>query len=1317
MASEAKPPLSLISRLRRTGLAVLAVIAFLIALCAWLVGTTSGARTALSLVEALSGGSLQADGVGGRISGRLTIERLLLAQPDNRITLSGVELTWRPGELLRRTLHVESVHIRDLQIEGADKKEREPPKLPERIGLPFNLHVDDFRLQNGAIGRGATTVAHLGPVALRLDFEGNRYALQLHRLALGSPLENGQLAADISGNATLSSISPYTIQGRFASDSKATVEQRTFGAAGTVTLGGSLQQLETAIDLAVDQASIDGTFLLHPFSASPLGRSQLSARGVDLARFDPGLPATAIELRLSADENGAGELRLANPGAGTYDAGKLPLHSLLVTFRQDAGRLLADRIVARLGTQKMLAGVLEGQGQLADAGLRLNIRTDALDLKRLDRRARTTRLTGEAELTRAGDKQEIKLSLSEPLDRQQRLTLDAHAILSGEVVSVPRAELRAGSGRVDLSGQLALGGNQAFSAQGKVDNFRLRELGNFPQFPDLDLNGKFTLRGMREPRLEADLSYNISDSRLAGQPLSGEGEARLRGEHLEIARMQLSSGANRLNVEGRMTGDDAMLSFTLDAPQLGQLGSAFGGEIRANGTARGTLARPRLAAEWSANGARLPGNVRVERMQGKAQLSIDRDRSLPLEDGTAELTASGLHLGDDSLAALSAQLRFSPKPDAPLQLALQAQGISTARLRAERFTATAKGSTANHTIDLALDETGQSWAARGTGGLSQVDTSPRWKGNIQAFDARGRFEARLASPAPLLLSGERVQLEQFILNADAGRVAVDLFSRDDTGIVTRGSIDRLHLAKLLRQTEPAPPLKTDLELAGEWNIRIGETLNGTLGIRRERGDLTVLANAPVTLGLSALTASAAVSNGRLNVKMLASGQRLGRIEAEGGTTIGTVSSKVALAPDAPLFGTASIDVPSLAWIGPLLSPSTTLGGNMKGEVALEGNVSEPRLAGRISGQALRLALADVGLDLRDGTLDSEFQGNRLLVRALNFQGEQGRVSLSGPIDFSGGTVAAQVTLQAERFALLNRSDRRIVISGASELNWRGNEGKANGNFTINSGLVDLGSADKPRLSDDVVIVGQEKKQGVNKTAFDIDVTVALADSVALKGRGLDAMLGGEVRLLGDAGETLQAQGTINVTKGTYSAYGRELKIEQGLIRFRGALNNPSLDILAMRRGQEVEAGVSIRGTALTPRVSLVSEPTVPDADKLSWLVLGRGLSSAGDTDVGALQSAAGALLSEGAKAGVQSRIASTFGLDTVSVGTSQDTLQQRIVTVGKQVSSRLYLSYQQGLESAGSVVQVRYALSPKLSVEAEAGSRSAISLFYNIAFD
>jgi translocation and assembly module TamB len=172
-----------------------------------------------------------------------------------------------------------------------------------------------------------------------------------------------------------------------------------------------------------------------------------------------------------------------------------------------------------------------------------------------------------------------------------------------------------------------------------------------------------------------------------------------------------------------------------------------------------------------------------------------------------------------------------------------------------------------------------------------------------------------------------------------------------------------------------------------------------------------------------------------------------------------------------------------------------------------------------------------------------------------------------------------------------------------------------------------------------------------------------------------------------------------------------------VLRFNGPIDNPSLDIIAMRRGQQVEAGVTVLGTVLSPRIGLVSEPPVSEAEKLSWLVLGHGLESVGQGELGTLQSAAGALLSKGASAGVQSQIANALGLDQLSVGTTQDSLQQRIVTLGKQVSSRLFVSLERGLETASSVLHLRYTLSPKLTVEAEAGTRSALSLFYNISYD
>ena len=75
---------------------------------------------------------------------------------------------------------------------------------------------------------------------------------------------------------------------------------------------------------------------------------------------------------------------------------------------------------------------------------------------------------------------------------------------------------------------------------------------------------------------------------------------------------------------------------------------------------------------------------------------------------------------------------------------------------------------------------------------------------------------------------------------------------------------------------------------------------------------------------------------------------------------------------------------------------------------------------------------------------------------------------------------------------------------------------------------------------------------------------------------------------------------------TYTAFGRKLGIENGFLTFNGPVANPGINILAMRRNQQVEAGVQVTGTIQSPVAKLVSEPNVPDNEKLSWLLFGHG---------------------------------------------------------------------------------------------------------------
>lgn len=1317
MASESpRPRRQRYGYVRNALLILLGLLLVLAALLAWAIGTESGARKTFSAISSLSGNAIEARGIEGRLAGPLRVEQLSIARTNERIVLKDVRLDWQPRALLGKTLHVDSLHVGRVEVISRVDRQPEPDEpFPEDIGLPLAVQVDEVRMEGGNLRRGPVSLVEFGPLAFSFGFDGSRYLLELEKLAASPMLESGKVDARANGRLTLGARKPYPVDGHFSTRSEALVEQSDIGVAGELKLGGSLEELLADVGATINRARVKGHATLHPLSEQMLGVTQLTVRGLDLAALAPALPRTVLNIEFSASAEGAGELQLRNAAAGPYSEQKLPIANLEVAFAQQPKGFDFRRITATLGSAARPAGRISGEGSLVEGALNLTLNTDSLDLRRIDQRIRATRLAGQVNARHVDGRQEVTVSLSEPLN-ERRITLDAHAVLADEELAVERAVLKSGKGSIDASAQVALSGSQRFSAQGKISSFRLQDLGDFPQLPSLLLNGGFSLRGMRQPQLEADLSFDIVESELAGQPLLGKGRAQLRAEHLDVPEFQLHSGANRLDIRGRLSEDSSRLNFSVDAPQLAQFGKAFGGALQLQGSARGTPERPHIVASWNARDARLPSGLALESMQGKAEVALDRAQAFMLAGATGELAATDILQGDTKLAQLSAQFRFAPQATAPMELKLVAQDLSSGQLHANRIDINALGTTGRHTIKANIVEPAQSWSLQAGGGLDQFGKNTRWQGSIDTFDAKGALNAKLAGAAGLLLSQERVLLEDFVLDADGGQIKVEQFARDAGGIASQGRIERLQIAKLLRYAAEAPPLNTDLVLSGQWDMRLADTLSGKVRLQRDAGDITMLGNAPVTLGLGELQADLTAGNGKLDLQVQTAGTRLGNIDLKVATHIGNASSPLALADDAPLSGSARVDIPSLAWIAPLLSPSLIADGRLRVDMLASGTTGDPRLSGSINGDALQVSMTDLGVDLRQGTLRGDFQQDRLLLRELAFGSTEGKLTVSGPIEFGDG-IDARLALRAERFSVLNRPDRRLVLSGASSIGWRENHAEVQGNFTVDSGFFDIGSANRPQLSDDVVIVGRDEAAEARKATAMLDVTVALGDGVTLNGRGLDAVLGGKLRLTAKPGETPQANGTLQIAKGSYSAYGRELNIEQGVLRFTGPLDNPALDILAMRRKQEVAAGVSVRGTVLAPRVTLVSDPVVPDAEKLSWLVLGRGLDTAGESDVASLQSAASALLSKGAVSGVQSRLASAFGLDTLSLVDSDDSLQERVVTLGKQISSRLYLGYQRGLESAGSVVQLRYQLSPKLSVEAETGARSALSLFYNIAFD
>jgi len=188
-----------------------------------------------------------------------------------------------------------------------------------------------------------------------------------------------------------------------------------------------------------------------------------------------------------------------------------------------------------------------------------------------------------------------------------------------------------------------------------------------------------------------------------------------------------------------------------------------------------------------------------------------------------------------------------------------------------------------------------------------------------------------------------------------------------------------------------------------------------------------------------------------------------------------------------------------------------------------------------------------------------------------------------------------------------------------------------------------------------------------------------------------------------------------VTPGsTYTAFGRKLNIENGFFTFNGPVANPGLNILAMRRNQQVEAGVQVTGTVQFPVAKLVSEPNVPDNEKLSWLLFGHGTDQGNNLGQQSTMTTALALL--GSASG--KRIAQTFGLDEFSIGHSEVGLTDpQVVMVSKAINEWLVIGYEQGLQSASNAIKATVNLTRYWSVAAYGGTFDGLTLLYTRRYD
>ncbi|MDL2357353.1 MAG: translocation/assembly module TamB domain-containing protein [Pseudomonadota bacterium] len=869
------------------------------------------------------------------------------------------------------------------------------------------------------------------------------------------------------------------------------------------------------------------------------------------------------------------------------------------------------------------------------------------------------------------------------------------------------AARKADNGTLHASGDawLAPGGTARVvevKASGTAQRFNPAAFGAF--LPG-SINGAFDASGRLGADWRGALNLTLQPSTLSNAPLWGYAKLAADARHLANADIDLHLGPNVLAARGSFGAAGDALDWRIDAGQLAVLGPDFGGALKGAGTVSGSLQAPSLKLALDGQNLRLLGTHQLKSLRASASVGSGQ--------GAADPVVSDVEITNYASGATR---------------------IAAAHLQTS-------GTRGAHSIQLTARGENFDAVAAVHGGAN----ANAWSGTLDKLQNTGRYAFALQAPAPLRVAGatgagvtgmarpEQLSLSNAVIKLPEGSVTLQSLEKNGPRWTSKGAATGVPLS-YLAQFSPGmrDNLAGSLALGAQWALDMqaaaapgaAAAINGSLHVFREKGDLTVGAEVPVVLGLRQLDARADVAGGALHLQLELDGTRAGHAKVD--ATAQMVDGR--LGNDSPLKLVANADMGSIAWLAPLSGqPALEMDGTLKLALTGAGSVGAPSLNGSVSGDNLALRWADQGVKLRNGQLRAQLTGDQLLLQRLSFDGVQGRAVADGAVRFAGGEASMNLKLVAEQLEVLSRPDRTVVVSGQSTLTRDAKRFALEGKFKADRALIELAPQGRPVLSDDVVVLGRGKTGLPVKEApampLSVDIEADLGDAFRLRGMGADAELAGTVRIRAAGGRAPRVNGTIRVVNGTYAAYGQKLSIERGVLSFSGPYDNPALNILALRKrpdGEQltdtnVEAGVEVRGTALAPAAKLVSTPSVPDSEKLSWLVLGHGMEGTSGNEAGVLSAAAGALLG-GKGGGFQSRLANSLGVDELGLAQAKG-LETTVVTVGKRISARAYLSFEQGATTASSLVKLRYKLNPRITLQLQTGTNTAFDVLYSWAFD
>ncbi len=1230
----------------------LSLVLMLLAGGGFLLSTETGLNSLLALAERVLPGQLSYTRISGRLFGPLQVENLRYADGPLRVALARGELDWQPARLFEQTLTISRLHLTGLELDLPPDQDTPPSTeaftLPD-IALPLAIQIQDLQAQALRIQPAGAAPIIIDRVMLKARTAAD--ALRIEAFELYSPLGdarlNGQLTprADYPLQAHLDWRAPTPAYGDFRGQG----ELR--GA-----LGGQLELSQTVNGAATLELRATLRELLN---SKPVWSVQAKVQVDDLQPFVAELAGRPLSAQVDAQGvlarfEGRGQISTTLPELGP------------ATLRVAAA---GDEQALRLSELKLTATnrplTLDAQGELQLAELRFNASGQW--------RALVWPLQGPAqvespqgEFTAKGTAQDYQFQLAADLQGPQipkgRWALQGQGsdqALRGVTLNGQTLEGRI-EATVDAAWAPAVSWKAALSGSGLNPGAQWK-----------DVPGKLNLRlksdgGLDKGVLRVNLLLEELAGTLSGQMLNGNADVSLRDQDLTIRALRLNAGAARLDAQGTLA-QRWDLRWTVDAPQLKTLLPGLSGSVASSGTLSGSREQPRLAATFALRDLR-QGATQVQRLQGETDIVVGKG-----ERSRLKLSGEGLLLGGQRWQSL--RLDGDGTPEA-------------------------------HQVQAELAGAAGRFALALTGQLQQPALN--WQGRITQLSARDTVVGAwsLDKTVAVQAAADKARLDPACLISAPTRLCLQGQWNGPRGFDARVQLSNLTPERFKAFLPPELKLDTRIDAEASASSGPGGAPQGKLDLKIAPGNLNMVAQGHslrfnLNGGSLRVEGNSRTANAQARLDLAQTGQLQASAQLQ--DPLGS----------ARINGTLDAAITDLAIVSLFAPQVEKVSGQLRATINASGTLPKLVLRGNVRLENAALSVPEAGLHLRDVQFSADSNGQGPLQLSGSVRSKPGQMQLDGTLDPLQRQL--RLTIKGENFQALDTADLRIQISPDLKLEADPGQIRVDGQVTVPKAFLRPGGGRPGTVSNsrDMVVVngsdGAALPPKPAEVAISARVRAVLGEDVQLETPVFKGQLKGSLLVEETPQLAPRGSGTIEVAAGNYRIYGEEIQIQRGQVLFsNSSLDNPGLDLRVARQvnsdlSDSTTVGAQVRGTLKQPRLTLFSEPSMPDASILSYLVLGRAPGGGGEA---AMLFKASSALGLGGNA-LAGGLGSSLGLDTMQFdsgsssgsGNSNSNSAGASLTLGKYLSPDLYVGYGVGLLDAVNAFKIKYRLSKRLVFE------------------